>query len=129
MLEDEGQHGGPEELDHARRRWRDVLDLGLRRGGDDLGRDLGGLLRAPAEGVGLALFGDPLDDDPVDLALESPAEEDGVVLVDGIDGIHPDLDDRLLACAEALLDVGRRDEHDVDGSVAEVERRPPPRPW
>ena len=83
MLEDERQYCGPEELDDARLRGCDVLHLGLRRSGDDLGRDLGGFLGTLAERIRLALLGNPLDDDPVDLALEPPAEEDGVVLVDG----------------------------------------------
>ena len=46
VLEDQRQHSRAVERQDLRLRWRDVLDLGVRRGGDDLGWDrLGGRRR------------------------------------------------------------------------------------
>jgi hypothetical protein len=71
VLEDQGEHRRPEELDDGRLRLGDVLEVRLRGRGDDVGRDGSGLRRAVADGVALAFRDRTLDDLAVDRCLEA----------------------------------------------------------
>ena len=125
MLEDQRQHGRPEEGHHAGRERCNVDQLGARRRRDDLGRDLGEFLFARRDRVALALFRDAFDNLPVDLARQKLHDECGVRRLDRVDDVHHDLDHRLLAGPELRLGVARRHDDDLDLLVLELLLRGP----
>lgn len=120
MLEDQCQDRGPEERDDARRRGRDIAQLGARGRGDYLCRDQLHVRVAGIDSHALALADGSFHDTLVDLVGEQSGEDPRVVLVDGVDLVDDDFDDALLPVAERSLGVvGRHDRH-VDRSAADA---------
>ena len=118
VLEDQGEDGRAVVGDDARGDWRDVDQLGARRLGDDVQRRVA-RLDADVGRDALALLGGLAEDLPVDRAGQVAGEEPGVVGLDRVDHVDPDVEHRLLAGAERGCRVLRRDDHDVQATGGE----------
>ena len=118
VLEDQGEHRRSEIGEDLRLRRGRVLELGLGRGGDDLGRDRRGA-GIGGRDVALGLLDRLADDRLVDGVRQVRGEEPGVVRAERVDGVDLHADDRLLAGPELRFRVGRGDDHHVGAAVGE----------